>query len=255
MPTSAGRFWHRVARHRTPEGRIAVAVPQYDARDHRPRNAQPVARQDQARLPPEPTFRYSSRATGATAMRFQRMAIIAAVTALGLLMGNIGGAPAQQPGDCGGPVNRNGRTICVTVPAGTKNARRLRWRDLNDRNVEEFGVVRAAIQLPGPPPEALKDLDCEKLKVLRVSVTNMNDSLVEKANIDAIELINLENQASAAHCNYGQTTSSACHRITSQITAVEARIQTTTSDFRVLNNYYNIINNAAKVKDCAFEQQ
>ncbi|HTT81479.1 MAG TPA: hypothetical protein VMF86_17560 [Stellaceae bacterium] len=119
------------------------------------------------------------------------------------------------------------------------------------------GVVRSAIQLPGPPPERLKDLDCKRLQVLRGSVMNMNSTLVREANINSIELINFEQQSSAAHCDNGNnlTPSSACHYIMSQIADLEAQIQNTTSDFNVLSEYNVHIDNAAKVKDCSFEQQ
>jgi hypothetical protein len=180
-------------------------------------------------------------------MRLHRAGMIAVVIAPGLLLLPIGTAGAQRPADC--HLSRSGETVlrpCGTLLAGRKKPLRLQ--------LDGFGVVHASIQLPGPQPQDLKNLNCEKLKALKWSVTTINGTLVDKASIYAGELEIFRQHYLSFHCDKQLNPSTYCSQISSHIANMESKITQATTDTQTLNDYKSSIEAVARQKRCFFEQ-
>lgn len=130
----------------------------------------------------------------------------------------------------------------LLLPIGTAKAQR------------SADVARPAIQLPGPSPQYLKNLNCEKLEALEGSVMTINGTIIGKAEVYAIELIGFQSQYSDIHCDNQIKSNSYCAQISSHLEEVESKIKQTNTDIQKLNDYYKAIGAAAKAKDCSFER-
>jgi Concanavalin A-like lectin/glucanases superfamily len=141
--------------------------------------------------------------------------------------------------------------LTLPVPTGQKIPLRFRLPGSDDSNAKGCGPVQTSIQLPGPPPVDLLDLDCNQLRALLAKVIAIGNDLVSKEAMYSNELNVLSLQYEALGCDKSVTPQ--CFQLASEIADLEAKLRKLDADIKALADYELAVEDVMKIKGCSFD--